>query len=170
MSTVIEDVTFEQMLTEHLPTVWEIEKRSFTLPWHHTSFANELTNSSAFYFVAKRSGSVVGYGGMWLLIDEAHITTIAVDPVYRGRRIGEQILLELIDVAINKGMRQATLEVRESNLAAQNLYKKYGFKAVAVRRRYYPDNKENAVVMWTEDMRFPEFQSMLAKHRAELAK
>lgn len=96
--------------------------------------------------------NIVGFAGLWLMVDEAHITTIATHPQYRQRGLGELLLSSLIDIAYDIGARQVTLEARVSNSVAQNLYRKYGFHEAGIRRRYYSDNDEDAVIMWTEDI------------------
>src|SRR4029450_565807 len=94
--------------------------------------------------------SIVGYAGIWVMTDEAHVTTIASHPELRGRGVGELLLLALIRSSMEIGARWMTLEVRASNMVAQNLYRKYTFKEMGVRRRYYSDNGEDALVMWTD--------------------
>lgn len=113
--------------------------------------------------------SIVGYAGLWLMVDEAHITTIAVAPAARGQGVGELLLLALIDRAIAVGARWVTLEVRVSNQVAQSLYRKYTFKEMGVRKRYYSDNNEDALIMWTEPLDSPEFRRVLEENRRRLA-
>jgi len=148
------------MQREDIPRIMEIEKQCFTTPWHESAYLTELVNRSAYYVVARVDDKIVGYSGMWVIIDEAHITTIGVDPKYRGKKIGEQILIAMLEEAQRRGARRATLEVRESNHLAQNLYRKYGFIPAAIRRGYYSDNNENAVVMWVDDMFSQDYQHM----------
>jgi [ribosomal protein S18]-alanine N-acetyltransferase len=112
---------------------------------------------------------VVGYGGIWLTVDEAHITTIASAPEVRGRGVGELVLNGLIDLALENGASFMTLEVRVSNVVAQNLYLKYGFDARGTRRRYYTDNNEDALIMWTGNIAAPAYQARLHELRAALA-
>ena len=102
--------------------------------------------------------SIAGYAGMWIMTDEAHITTIASHPSFRGRGVGELLVLALIDRALANGARWMTLEVRASNSIAQNLYRKYTFKEMGVRRRYYSDNGEDALVMWTDALDSDSFR------------
>lgn len=111
---------------------------------------------------------IVGYGGVWLTVDDAHITTIAVDPLYRGQGIGELLLNALIDHAYDLGAHQITLEVRISNTSAQRLYLKYGFQPGGTRPRYYTDNSEDALIMWTEGINTAEFKARLAELRRQL--
>ena len=111
---------------------------------------------------------IVGYGGLWLSVDEGHITAIAVAPEYRGRGIGELVLNGLVDQAIALNADMLTLEVRVSNLVAQQLYLKYGFRPAGTRPRYYTDNSEDALIMWTESIHTPVYQERLGKLRGRL--
>ena len=114
-----------------------------------------MTNRLARYLVARIDGRIVAYGGMWLMVDEAHITTFAVHPAWRRQRIGERLLLAFLDLARDRHAREATLEVRLSNIAARRLYEKYGFRPVGLRPRYYSDNNEDALIMTTEPIGEP---------------
>jgi len=146
-------VKIYSMGQEHLDQVTAIENLSFPIPWKRDTFLFEvLLNELADYVVAIKNGRVVGYGGMWLIVDEAHLTNIAVHPVFRGRGIGKQILQALIKRAAGRGVRKMTLEVRPSNHIAWRLYKEFGFVEKGVRRRYYQDNNEDAIVMWLENI------------------
>lgn len=156
-----------------IPVVLEIERRSFPTPWPRDAYVHELENNrTAIYLVARREGIVVGYAGMWVVLDEAHITTIAVDPPQRGQGIGEALLIAMIDRASERGSRWIQLEVRRSNTVAQALYRKYGFRDVGVRRNYYSDNSEDAIVMWTGNIweqafrdRFEELRTAFDRSR-----
>jgi len=137
------------MELKDLDRVMEIETESFTTPWSRDSFLLEITkNRLAKYVVAEIDGLVVGYGGIWLIIDEGHITNIAVDKRYRGLGIGKKIIEGLIDLCKNNGITSMTLEVRKSNFVAQNLYRKYGFVEAGIRPNYYADDNEDAIIMW----------------------
>src|SRR6185312_4759725 len=114
------------------------------------------------------ASEIVAYGGIWLMVDEAHVTTFAVHPRYRRRRIGERLLLALLDLAVDRHAREATLEVRLSNLAARRLYEKYGFRPVGIRPRYYSDNNEDALIMTTEPLSSAHMVERLARLRAAL--
>jgi len=162
-------VTLEAMKLEDIPRVVEIERESFHTPWPRDAYTHELTeNRLAAYLVARTDGDIVGYAGMWVILDEAHITTIAVDPAFRGQHIGERLLVGLIDAALGRGARWMTLEVRKSNATAQTLYKKYGFREIGARKGYYSDNREDAIVMWSGNLQERDYQHRLAKLRAEL--
>jgi ribosomal-protein-alanine N-acetyltransferase len=96
--------------------------------------------------------SIIGFAGLWLMVDEAHVTTIAMHPDYRRLGLGEFLLVNLIDISYTIGAKWVTLEVRISNYAAQNLYRKYGFREAGLRHRYYSDNQEDALIMWTDEI------------------
>ena len=162
-------VILRRMRLDDIQHVSRLERRCYTLPWSSSAYVTEVGNPSAYYTVATElDGTVVGYAGMWVNMSEAHITTIAVDPVQRGRKIGERLLLDLLEEGMARGADHATLEVRERNLIAHNLYLKYGFEDVAMRRNYYSDNGENARIMWANDLFSSAYQAMLRDHKARL--
>lgn len=148
---------------DDLDTVMEIEGRCFTSHWSREALQSEIGNPRAFYAVAESGGRVVGYAGEWIILDEAHITTIAVDPDAHGQRFGERLLIALLQEARYRGARRATLEVRITNRVAQALYAKYEFETVAIRRRYYQDTNEDALVMWVNDLHSPRVSQLLAQ-------
>lgn len=150
-------VTLEKMNLSHLEEVLALEKLCFSNPWSRQAYLFELENNRlAHYVVAEEDGKVIGYGGMWILMDEAHLTNIAVHPDYRRRGVGELILRTLMAKAYTLGARRMTLEVRQSNYAAQRLYKKLGFVGVGYRKGYYTDNQEDALIMWNDKLLLPE--------------
>jgi [ribosomal protein S18]-alanine N-acetyltransferase len=162
-------LAIEAMTAADIPAVVEIETVSFATTWPANAFANELNeNKLAHYYVGRLNGEIVAYGGIWVILEDSHITTIAVHPTYRGRRFGEQLLVHLLDEAIARGASWITLEVRESNEIAQALYRKYGFTNVSTRRAYYSDNNENAVVMWAGNLRGELYRNRLRAMRATL--
>lgn len=141
--------TFSIMLPEHLDQVLGIEVKSFPTPWSYRAFRFEVTeNDFAFYIVAQVDGRVVGYAGMWMVLDEAHITNVAVHPDYRGSGYGRWLMTELLGRAAVLGAVKITLEVRVSNNVARKLYKSLGFAEMGFRRKYYSDNNEDAIIMW----------------------
>jgi ribosomal-protein-alanine N-acetyltransferase len=113
--------------------------------------------------------SIVGYAGLWQMVDEAHVTTIATHPSFRGRGVGELLLLGLIERAFDIGARWMTLEVRVSNTVAQNLYRKYTFKEMGLRRRYYSDNGEDALVLWTDPLDAATFREALDRNEKQIS-
>jgi ribosomal-protein-alanine N-acetyltransferase len=159
----------ESMGLGDLEAVQAIERASFSSPWPPNAYRSELeTNRLASYLVARHGDRVVGYGGMWLMVDEAHITTFAIHPAWRRRRIGERLLLAFLDIAIDRSAHEATLEVRLSNLAARRLYEKYGFRPVGLRPRYYSDDNEDALIMTTEPLAEPRMRQRIARLREAL--
>jgi [ribosomal protein S18]-alanine N-acetyltransferase len=157
------------MALDDLPTIHRIEQASFTSPWPEHAYQSELeSNRLAHYLVARVDDEVVGYGGMWLMVDEAHITTFAVHPAWRRQHIGERLLLAFLDLAVDRGAHEATLEVRLSNLAARRLYEKYGFRPVGLRPRYYSDDNEDALIMTTEPLGDPRMLERVARLRTAL--
>jgi ribosomal-protein-alanine N-acetyltransferase len=154
---------------DDLPTVQAIEEASFTTPWPPHAYRSEIeTNRLAQYIVARVGGEVVAYAGMWMMVDEAHVTTFAVHPRWRRQRIGERLLLTLLDLARGRRAREATLEVRLSNLPARRLYEKYGFRPVGLRPRYYSDDNEDALIMTTESLDTPRMQARIERLREAL--
>ena len=138
-----------RMTGADVKAVFEIELDTFSVPWPEASFHHEMNeNPAARYLVAEGGGGeILGYAGAWLIFEEAHITNIAVKQAFRGQGIGKALTQALIQYAANFGVQYMTLEVRKSNLIAQELYRKLGFEAVGVRKRYYPDNNEDALLM-----------------------
>jgi ribosomal-protein-alanine N-acetyltransferase len=162
-------VLIEPMGLGDLEAVHRIELASFSSPWPPNAYRSELeTNRLASYLVARIDGEIIAYGGMWLMVDEAHITTFAVHPAWRRQRIGERLLLAFLDLAMDRGAREATLEVRLSNISARRLYEKYGFRPVGLRPRYYSDNGEDALIMTTEPITESRFRERVDALRTAL--
>lgn len=162
-------VVIEAMRLEDLDAVQQIELASFTTPWPSNAYRSELlTNRLASYLVARVGDRIVAYGGMWLMVDEAHITTFAVHPAWRRQRLGERLLLAFLDLARDRHAREATLEVRLSNVPARRLYEKYGFRPVGLRPRYYSDNDEDALIMTTDPLDEPAFRARIERLRVAL--
>jgi len=148
-----QDILINPMRLEDLDEVLWVEQSSFRTPWTRPLFEEEFKNPElSHYLVARCQEHVVGYMGFWLIQNEAHITNLAVHPAFRRRKIAERLLRATMRLAITKGAPRATLEVRASNEPAKQLYEKAGFKMVAIRRKYYTDNNEDAMVMWIEDL------------------
>ena len=189
-------LAIEPMQLAHVPAVMEIERESFSLPWPERAYRHELTqNEFANYYVlysrspapqaatvsawqrlgqmirrrpAAGSRPVLGYGGFWLMYDEAHISTLAIRPAQRRQGLGELLLIALLDEAHRLGARRATLEVRVSNAAAQALYAKYGFKQAGRRKAYYNDNREDALILTTPEFASHAYQNLVNAHRRDL--
>jgi ribosomal-protein-alanine N-acetyltransferase len=187
----------EPMVPQDVATIMEIENVSFSAPWSARAYDYELRyNEMAHYFVARLqqqpaeaippkpvfswrrwfergtrladAANVVGYAGFWLMVDEAHISTIATHPQWRRRGIGELMLIAMIDAAVAIGARWMTLEVRVSNTGAQALYRKFGFDVTGMRRHYYTDNNEDALIMTTPLITTIEYQMKLDGLRGAL--
>ncbi|MGB9803150.1 ribosomal protein S18-alanine N-acetyltransferase [Desulfofundulus sp.] len=147
------ELTFAEMSSRHLDEVLAIEQASFPTPWSRYAFTYELMhNEFAVYIVVLAGEKVVGYAGMWLVLDEAHVTNVAVHPDYRRRRIGRKLMQELMRRAVMLGARRMTLEVRTSNHVARRLYTSLGFVERGRRRGYYTDTNEDAVIMWKDPL------------------
>lgn len=154
------ELEFRRMRSTDVPTIMTIESVSFGRHhWSEESFFNEMDNQVGRYYVllhhrqdADEPPRVIGYCGFWLIVDEAHITTVAVDPDYRGQSLGELVLLQILERCLSSSIRWVTLEVRATNYNAQNLYYKYGFVSMGIRPRYYQDNQEDALIMTTPDI------------------
>ncbi|MCY0878615.1 MAG: ribosomal protein S18-alanine N-acetyltransferase [Firmicutes bacterium] len=147
------DVIVRDMYLSDLDAVMRIEASSFPTPWSRSAFQTELMeNNFASYLVLDFHGRVVSYGGMWIILDEAHVTNVAVDPDFRGYHLGERMMRGLMERAKSLGARRMTLEVRKSNIVAQNLYQKLGFIQLGVRRGYYSDPREDAYIMWKDPL------------------
>lgn len=144
-------VAVKPMRLDDLEEVLRIERLSFTIPWSKRAFLYELLeNQRALYLVAWEAKQIRGYIGMWIVLDEGHITNLAVHPDYRRRGIGRVLLETLMMESAKRGIQRLTLEVRRSNLGAQALYHGLGFKEAGIRHRYYQDNREDALIMWKE--------------------
>lgn len=135
-----------------IPAILLIEKESNGAPWSERSFRNEINHPYGVFYVALIGDEVVGYAGEWLVVDEAHVTTVAVAPHHRRKGIGHALTVELLKTAKERGMACSTLEVRAGNEPAIELYKALGYVETARRKAYYPDNQEDALVMWLHDL------------------
>nr|WP_069960317.1 ribosomal protein S18-alanine N-acetyltransferase [Kurthia senegalensis] len=137
------------MTLEDAKEVHHIEEAVFATPWTLEAFELEMTkNTQATYIVAEKEGRLIGFCGMWIVLDESQITNVAVMPEGRGQGIGEQLMREALRIAQERDCVVMSLEVRVSNDVAQNLYRKLGFQAGGIRKKYYTDNQEDALVMW----------------------
>lgn len=136
---------------DDIDEILDISALSFSICWSKNSYLQELTNPVAKYLVAKIDNTVVGFVGTWIVLDESHITNIAVHPTYRKQGIASKLIEELLDYCKSQGCIACTLEVRSSNIAAKSLYEKHGFKQDGIRKRYYEDNNEDAILMWLRE-------------------
>lgn len=142
------NLILRKMTVDDVPAVVDLDQKSFSLPWPERSFRFELTdNPASRCWVAEVDGKVVGMVVVWLLVDEAHVATLATHPNYRRQGIGRRLLAHALRHMMPDGARSSFLEVRESNFAAQEMYRKFGYEATGRRRRYYRDNDEDAILM-----------------------
>jgi len=143
------NVVIKKMNLEHIDAVWEIEKASFPNPWSRQAFLEEIVfNQRAFYLVAQLGKKIIAYAGCWIIFDEAHITNVATLPEYRRQKIATKLLESLEQHLASQGVDSLTLEVRVSNQEAQDLYRQRKFSAIGLRKNYYTDNNEDAIIMW----------------------
>jgi ribosomal-protein-alanine N-acetyltransferase len=158
------------MRRRHLRSVLHIETHAYPTPWSFSLFMSELAlRGSRAYYVARVGGSVVGYGGIMLVAEDAHVTTLAVHPNWQRQQIASRLLLQLTRAAIARGARHLTLEVRINNTGAQELYRKFGFAPVGVRRGYYVETNEDALIMWAEEIDGPAHTARLREIEAGIA-
>jgi ribosomal-protein-alanine N-acetyltransferase len=141
--------TIRPMTMTDIDQVMVVEHSAFEVPWSREAFENEMSsNQFASYFVADFEGKIIGYCGIWVIVDEAHITNLAVLSGYRGYKVGESLLRHVMLHALSQHAHSVSLEVRVSNQVAQNLYRKLGFRDGGIRKNYYSNNGEDALVMW----------------------
>jgi ribosomal-protein-alanine N-acetyltransferase len=156
-------LTIEPMREADVPAVQEIERRIFTTPWPRNAYYRELASrNSAYYIVLRRETDqgpvIIGYGGMWRMYDEAHVTTIGVREDLQHQGYGRIVFAGLVQAAYDLGAKWVTLEVRASNANAIRMYEGYGFKVIGRRKGYYTDNGEDAIVMWSDSIYAPTFR------------
>ncbi|BAM46494.1 MAG: ribosomal protein S18-alanine N-acetyltransferase [Amphibacillus sp.] len=143
------NIVIRPMELKDLDQVEEIERKSFTSVWTKNLYKKELLeNHFAYYFVIEKDDKLIGFCGLWLVLDEAQVTNIAVDPQYRGQGYGAMLFQYMLNHAMTRGATNLSLEVRYSNYTAQRLYQKFGLEKAGIRKNYYTDNNEDAIVMW----------------------
>ncbi|MBO6273334.1 ribosomal protein S18-alanine N-acetyltransferase [bacterium] len=157
------EIYVNPMQSSDVPDVAQIEAMAYgNHHWSRDSFYSEINNKVAKYYTARYSdGKIVGYIGTWHIIDEAHITTIAVHPEFLRQHVGEALIVKMLEDCYNEFIKYITLEVRVSNIPAIKLYEKYGFKSLGTRKGYYQDNNEDALIMWTENIFSDEYKLIL---------
>ena len=163
------ELEISRMKRRHLKGVMAIEREVYPRPWSPSLFLSEMSElQNRAYLVARIGKDVVGYGGVICYGDEAHVTTIAVDPDHHRRKIGTRVMYELLRAAIELGARAVSLEVRMSNWGAQRMYGRFGFRPVGVRKGYYQETSEDALVMWVDDVQGPDYKRILEAIIAEV--
>ena len=168
--TKISEIYISKMTKDDVENVAAIEAEAYGKHhWAKSSFYDEMSNNLAKYYVAKTiTGELVGYAGTWHIIDEGHITTIAVKKDYLRNHIGEAIIKQIIDDCYKDGIKYLTLEVRVSNIPAIKLYEKYAFQSLGTRKGYYQDNNEDALIMWTENIFYDKFKKVYEENIKKL--
>lgn len=168
----ISQIQITKMTNEDIDNVVAIEEQAYgEHHWSKSSFYDEMSNNLAHYYCAKTpNGELVGYAGTWHILDEGHITTIAVKKDYMRKHIGEAIIVKILEDCYDSGIKYLTLEVRVSNAPAINLYTKYGFSSLGTRKGYYQDNNEDALIMWTENIFYDKFKTKFTENRDKLKK
>ena len=166
----LSEIYIDRMTVEDIENVVQIEEEAYGKHhWSKSSFYDEMSNNLARYYTAKtESGELVGYAGTWHVIDEGHITTIAVKNNYKRNHIGEAIIVNILEDCYQAGIKYLTLEVRVSNEPAIGLYTKYGFNSLGTRKGYYQDNNEDALIMWTENIFYDKFKTKFEENREKL--
>ncbi|MBQ9833048.1 MAG: ribosomal protein S18-alanine N-acetyltransferase [Clostridia bacterium] len=135
-----------------IDAVAELEKQCFRSPWSKESLEGELKNKVAHYLVMTLDDCVIGYAGMWVMFNEAHITNIGISPLHRGKGLGKRLMLAIMAYALTFSASEMTLEVRDSNTIAQNMYFSLSFECAGIRKRYYSDTNEDAMILWNHDI------------------
>ncbi len=160
------EILIRRMTVDDVDGVAAVEAATFPTPWSQDAFASEMKNVAARYLVAEKDGKIIGFAGAWIILDESHITNIAVLREERGQGVGRRLTEGLLQYLSNLGAAYATLEVRKSNEIAQNLYVSLGFIKLGVRKRYYEDNGEDALIMVCDHMpeANPDFEEMETIH------
>ncbi|MFH0801313.1 MAG: ribosomal protein S18-alanine N-acetyltransferase [bacterium] len=159
----LKEILVRHMQEEDLQAVQDIEEASFTCSWPANSFLNEIRdNQVACYLVAQCEGIILGYCGAWIIIDEGHITTMAVHPDYRGKKIGKLLMWHMMDECLKRGVRWSTLEVRKNGDVAQKLYLSFGFSVVGERKEYY-QNGDDALIMSVGNIRDTSFKKRMQR-------
>lgn len=172
MQENIQTIIIKNMTPDDIDGVIKIEESAYgDHHWSKESFLNEIKNDLARYYVAyTQDGNLAGYAGCWHILEEAHITTIAISPDYRRKHIAQSLLKRIIDDCYIAKIKYITLEVRVSNTPAINLYSKYGFSSFGTRKKYYQDNNEDALIMWTKNIFYDEFKTEYEKTVEDLEK
>jgi ribosomal-protein-alanine N-acetyltransferase len=166
----METIKIRPMTRDDVEAVVSIEESAYgEHHWSGASFYNEISNNLAHYFCAvDQNDNLIGYSGCWQILEEAHITTIAVASAHRRKHIGEALLINIINNCRENKIKYITLEVRISNTPAIKLYEKYGFKSLGTRKAYYQDNNEDALIMWTENIFYDKFNNIFTKNCKQL--
>lgn len=144
-----DQIEIREMKLEDLDEIMRIERELFSSQWPRSIFRSELTeNPYAYYYIMKFNKKIIGYAGIWLMREGAQVTNIAISPKYQGKSLGKKLFSFIFQKAINEGCESLSLEVRKSNEIAQNMYRQFGLVPAGIRKEYYTDNREDAIIMW----------------------
>ena len=162
----LEEISLIHLTDDNIAEMKEIHNLSFPMPWSKASYLHDLNeNPSAYYSGCLYGGQLIGYAGVWQIMDEGHISNVAVHPNFRGKRVGELLLRDIFCFCVKHDIARVTLEVRKSNLSAQKLYERLGFRCVGIRPKYYADNNEDACIYWCELKKAGEYIGENISHR-----
>lgn len=165
----MEDLQIKKMEYDDIDRILQIEELSYgEHHWSKDSFIAELNNKISSYFCILLDNVCVGYIGFWKIIDEAHVTNLSIHPEYRKRGLGQRLLLKMVEECYKEKIKYITLEVRESNEKAIKLYEKFGFKSLGIRKNYYQDNNESALIMWSENIFDKKYKELYDKIKSDL--
>ena len=163
-------ISIVKMHYKDIVDVLKLEKVCFGEGWTSTPFDRELERNDCSYFVARLDNEIIGYSGSWTILEELHITIMAVHPNYRKNKVGQRLLINLIQDGIGSGAKWVTLEVKATNLPAQRMYEKFGFSVKGRRKQYYQQDREDALIMWTEEIDTNEYKELIKKIENEMLK
>ena len=163
------EVHIVPMRRRHLRSVLKIESQVYARPWTLSLFVSEMAlRTSRAYYVARINGVLCGYAGLMVTEGDGHVTTLAVDPAWHRNKVGTRLLLVLARTAVRRGAKNLTLEVRVGNAAAQEMYRRFGFRPAGIRKNYYVETNEDALVMWAHDVNTPEYSRRLDEIEATI--
>ena len=169
---MLETITIEKITQNDVEEVFNIE--SLIHPEHHwskDSFYNEIANNLARYFCVKnQDNKILSFIGFWVILEEAHITTLGTHPDFRNKHLAQALLIQCIETCYKEEVKYITLEVRESNVPAIRLYEKFGFSSIGMRKNYYQDNGENAIIMFTQNIWYDSFKNNFAELKENIKK
>lgn len=168
-ATALNDLVIEKMVIRHIDSIRAIDKLCYSSPWSAATWRRELSESTRHHLVARVDETVVGHAGLLFVLDEVHVTTVAVHPDRQGAGIATRLVCELLKAAVDSGSTSATLEVRALERRTQRLYARFGFLPAGTRRRYYSDPEDDALVMWLSDLQNVDVSRRLSMVQAELA-
>ena len=169
MTSLQDRITFRRVTENDIHILVEIERESFAVPWPADAFYHDIQhNRFAAYIMIELDGQVAGYCGVWIILDEAHITNLAVHPDFRRKGVAKLLLFDALEQCYKEKIKYLTLEVRVSNEGAINLYESFGFKSLGVRKKYYQNNNEDALIMWSENIFSENYKKRFNKIKEDI--